>query len=149
LTNAGDQMQAVFRELIKMTSMTIIDIGNNYLPHYENILTLCREIILITEPFPNTVKRTRMLIDELGSKGLLYSRYLTTVVLSRVRADLTMNIPAIQEVLGQEIVHVISPAPELAYTSTVQNTPMVQLQPVSLTAQQFGKLADAVITRTK
>ena len=60
-----------------------------------------------------------------------------------------MNVPAIQEELGQDVVHVISPAPELAYTSSVQNTPMVQLQPISLTAQQFGKLADAVISRTK
>jgi pilus assembly protein CpaE len=149
LVNAGDQMQAIFRDLIKMTSMSIIDLGNNYLPYYENILSVCQEIVLITEPFPKTVKQTRMLIDDLGSKGLLYSRYLTPVVLNRVRADLTMNVSAIQEELGQDIVHVISPAPELAYSSMVQNTPMVQLQPVSLTAQQFGKLADAIISRTK
>jgi CheY-like chemotaxis protein/MinD-like ATPase involved in chromosome partitioning or flagellar assembly len=146
---AGEQMVAVVRELAKISSLVLLDIGAPIIPHWENVLSLCREIILITEPSPSTAKHARVLVDELAGKGLLFSRFLTPVINSRIRADLTLNVPQVVEILGHDIVQVISPAPELSFTSSQQSVPMVQIQPDGLTAQQYSKLADLILSHMK
>jgi MinD-like ATPase involved in chromosome partitioning or flagellar assembly len=55
----------------------------------------------------------------------------------------------VQEVLGQEPIVAVTPAPELLYMATRMKTIAVLSQPESLTAQQFTKLAAAMLDLEK
>jgi hypothetical protein len=57
-----------------------------------------------------------------------------------------LNWAQVQDELGYKIATVFTPAPELSYQAAASNQPMVMVQPGSITAQQFDKLA-ALVTK--
>jgi Flp pilus assembly CpaE family ATPase len=125
-----------------MASMVMLDIGNNFFPGIDKILALCNEAVLVVEPNPITVMRTKTLLDDLYDRGFGKSRLISLVLINRVRSDVQLSLTQVQEALGQPVSQVISPAPELAYQSALRTTPMILVQPNGLTGQQFGKVAD-------
>jgi Flp pilus assembly CpaE family ATPase len=136
------QLEAVINQLSFMAGMVILDIGVNFFPGIDKVLALSNEAVLVVEPNPITVMRTKTLIEDLYDRGFGKSRLMTIVLINRVRSDVQLSWTQVQEALGQPISQVISPVPELAFQAALRTTPMVQIQPSGLTAQQIGKVAD-------
>jgi len=147
LINNVEQLEAVSCTLPALAKLVFLDIGTNYCPGFEQILSHCDEVIVVTEPFPSTVHRTRQLIDDLNPLGFGRSKYLTVVNFNRVRADIQISLLQMQEILGLPITQVIPPAPEVAYQAVMRNIPMIQVQIGSVLSQQFNNLADTFIPR--
>jgi len=57
------QYEAVIEELSQAAELVVLDIGTNFHPAYEIFTQHCDEIIVVTEPQPFSVKRTRILIE--------------------------------------------------------------------------------------
>ena len=108
---------------------------------------MSNEVILVVEPNPTSVSRTKVLIEELYEKGFGKSRLITTVLINRIRSDIQLSWSQVQEALEQPISLIVSPVPEMAYQAALRFTPISMLQPDGLTAQQFGKVADLLAQR--
>ncbi|MDD5370478.1 MAG: response regulator [Anaerolineaceae bacterium] len=142
--NSTAHFEAILDSLSCLAPIIIVDIGMNLFPEVDKLLDLINEVVVVVDPSPTSVSRTKALLDELVLKGFGKTRALTLVVMNRVRTDVQMTWSQIQEELGTPVAVVISPAPEQAYQSALRLTPMILLQPEGLVAQQFTKLAETV-----
>jgi CheY-like chemotaxis protein len=141
--------EAVVRSLAAQCDFLLLDIGPLLNPAIEKILPEFDEILLLTEPNPNTVKRSKILLTSLSSSGMARSQLVTVVVVNRVRSDIQLTLPQIQTMMGIEVKHVISPAPEAAHQAALNSKPLIKIQPESLVARQFEQLAETIIGQSK
>ena len=125
----------------------LLDIGASFLPMFDKMLSSCNELLLITEPYPATINRTKVLLEELAERGFGSNKILSVVIVNRVRADVQLSVTQVQEMLGQPVAQVIPPAPELAFQAGLRSIPLSQVQPDGLVTQQYGRLAEAVMQR--
>ena len=149
LVGASAQLEAVVRTLPFLAPMVLLDIGVPVLPKLDRVLAFCDEVMLITEPFPASIRGTKRYMQELGNFGFGKSKLLSIVMINRIRADIQLTITQVQESLGQTVAQVIPPVPEIAYQAALQYLPIVKLQPDGLIAQQFKRLAEIVAQRRK
>jgi pilus assembly protein CpaE len=149
LVGASAQLEAVVRTLPFLAPMVFLDIGVPVLPKLDRVLAFCDEVMLITEPFPASIRGTKRYMQELGNCGFGKSKLLSIVMINRIRADIQLTITQVQESLGQTVAQVIPPVPEVAYQAALQYLPIVKLQPDGLIAQQFKRLAEIVAQRRK
>jgi len=149
LVGASAQLEAVVRTLPFLAPMVFLDIGVPVLPKLDRVLAFCDEVMLITEPFPASIRGTKRYIQELGNCGFGKSKLLSIVMINRIRADIQLTITQVQESLGQTVAQVIPPVPEIAYQAALQYLPIVKLQPDGLIAQQFKRLAEIIAQRRK
>jgi len=149
LVGASAQLEAVVRTLPFLAPMVFLDIGVPVLPKLDRVLAFCDEVMLITEPFPASIRGTKRYMQELGNCGFGKSKLLSIVMINRIRADIQLTITQVQESLGQTVAQVIPPVPEIAYQAALQYLPIVKLQPDGLIAQQFKRLAEIIAQRRK
>ena len=147
LMKATEQLEAVVDTLPQLGKLILLDIGTNTMPGYDTVLNHCNEILVVTEPFPSTVTRTRQLLDDLSARGFGKSKLMTVVSVNRIRADVQLSLMQMQEILGQPIAQVIPPAPEVAYQAAMRTIPLVQVQVGNVVSQQFSNLADLIAQR--
>jgi DNA-binding response OmpR family regulator len=149
LINAVDQMEAVLKQLNNLAQVVVVDLGAHLIPGYERILSHMTELVLVTEPHPLTVRKTKLLLDELRELDFVRGRPVSVVLLHRQRADIQLTWSQVQEALGVPVDQIVSPVPETAYHAAVNHVPLVQMQPDGLAAQQFQKLAERIAQRIK
>ena len=142
-----EQYEAVLQQLSLLAPLVVLDIGTNFLPAYNVVIDICDEIILITEPHPNSVKRTRYLLDDLRNKGFGSAKVMTLVSVNHTRSDMVLSMSDIEEEIKQTVTLGIPPSTELSYQAAVRSIPMVQVQPESLVAQQYKNLAEKISKR--
>jgi pilus assembly protein CpaE len=137
---------AIARQLVYMARYVLFDLGPGLSPVAEQVLQYLDALILVVEPVPQTVLQTRTLIEDLKAKGIGDGR-IEVAMINRVRSGIQLSSTQVQEQLGHSVAAIFTPAPELAYQSAQNNMPMMVLQPQSITAQQFVKLAERVAQR--
>lgn len=140
--NHTAQIQALLQKLPYLSMLTLVDLGATFLSGFETIAPLFQEMLVLTEPYPGCVRRTRLLINDLIDKGFGKSKLITVIMVNRQRADMQMSVTQVQDMLERPIAQAIPPVPELAYQAAIKNVPMITLQPDGLVAQQFNQLAD-------
>jgi CheY-like chemotaxis protein/MinD-like ATPase involved in chromosome partitioning or flagellar assembly len=141
------QYQAIFRELTEMSEYLILDIGSPANPNWRTLLSMCNEAILVVDPDPTTMRRSKSLLVEFDKLGFGKSRKVTAIAVNRARSDIQLTLPQMQEALGQAVAILIPPAPELAYQAATRSTPLALVQPESLLSQQFSRLSDLLLTK--
>lgn len=145
--SALGQYEALIHALSQSASLVVLDIGTTFLPVYEIVVSLCDEIILVTEPLPGAIKRSIQIADELRKKGFGSARALSVVLVNRSRSDLVLSISQVEKMMGQAIALGFPPAAELAYRANEQGLPMIQIQPEGTIAKQFAALAGQIAAR--
>jgi pilus assembly protein CpaE len=138
------QFDALIDELSLLADLVILDLGTSFHPAYEVLTEACDEMILISEPQPITIKRTRALLMDLKAKEFGSAKALTLVTVNRTRSEMSLTSSQIEEILGQTVALGFPPAPELAYQAGARSMPMALLQPDSIVAKQFDSLAKLI-----
>ena len=138
---AVDSFEMIARHLSYLAHYVVIDLGPSLPPISDKVLALCDMVIIVLEPIPYTVTRTKGLIEDLVEKGFGEGR-VNVVLVNRIRSELQLSWTQVQEQLGQTLAVAFTPAPELIYQAAKNNVPVVIQQPDSLITQQFTKLAD-------
>lgn len=141
------QYEAIIQHLSHISPLSVLDIGTNFFPAIEVIFDKCDEIIIVSEPQPNAVKRTRTLIGELRNKGFGSAKVLTVVTLNHTRSDLTLSTSQIEEAINLPVALGIPPSTELAYQAAMRSIPICLVQPESLVTLQFKNLAELISER--
>ncbi len=147
LINNIKQVQTTVERMKELAPVLMLDLGSCFFPAIENLLAHCNEILLVTEPYPGTATHTHLLMEELAARSFGKSKLLSIVAINRVRSDLQLTVPQMQEKLGYPIAHVIPPAAELAYQADLHSIPMTLEQPDGLVAQQYQRLAELIAER--
>ncbi|MDZ4159683.1 MAG: response regulator [Anaerolineaceae bacterium] len=142
-----NRIQTIIQKVACLAKLLILDIGAPGLPDFDSIIEECDELILITEPYPGSMKRTRELINELAVFGVEKTKRLTIVALNRIRADIQLTVPQIEEALEHPIAINIPAFPEMAYQAALRLVPLIQVQPESVVAQQVNRLAAMIEER--
>jgi CheY-like chemotaxis protein len=134
--------------LTTLARFIVMDLGAGLPTYVQKLTSMCNEHFVVLEGMPNTIQHTKLLIDELI--GLDVDRASIHAVLNnRYRTEAQMSLAQTQEKLGHPISAVITPSPDLFIQAIRVHTPAVVSQPANMTAQQFLKIADAVIEREK
>ncbi|MEX2160928.1 MAG: response regulator [Anaerolineales bacterium] len=143
---AHEQMDAVMRELSRIASYAILDLGVSLPTAMQHALASCDKVILVVEPDPHSMPHARAMIQDLTALGVGKGKMLYALV-NRVRTDQAMNAADVQKSLGVMLDVVFTPAPELAYQAARNKQAMVTTEPQSFIAQQVLKLVN-IITET-
>jgi pilus assembly protein CpaE len=141
---ASEQFASILTNISQLADLVVIDIGTSFHPGYDGFTHLCDEIVLVTEPQPLTVRRTRHLVADLRARDFGSARPLTVVTVNRTRAEMTMPVSKMEEALGHTISLGFPPATELAYLAVERSAPMLIVQPEGLIAKQFEVLAEQI-----
>ena len=141
------QMEIIVQHLANLAALVLLDIGMPIQPNFDKISACLQEIIVVTEPYPGTVQRTRLLLDDLADRGFGRTNLLSVVVINRVRADVQLSVTQVQDSLRYPIAQVFPPAPEQAFQAGKRKIPLIQVQPESLLTQQFDRLAEIIFER--
>ena len=118
-----DQIETVLQYLGAIGKILLLDIGTNFLPGLDDILDVCNEIVLVTEPQPVTIQRTKIMLEEMNQKGFGKSELLSLVLINRMRTDVQYSISQVQDALDIPVLQMVPPVPELAYQASLRNIP--------------------------
>jgi pilus assembly protein CpaE len=146
-SDATQNFDALIKNLPFVSRYIIMDLGPSLPPISQKALKICDEVVVILEPSPNNVQQTRKLMQNLFDLGFGEGRIRVALV-NRIRSSVQMNWTQVQDDLGYKIATIFTPAPELAYQASASNQPMVMVQPGSITAQQFDKLASILTQKS-
>jgi DNA-binding response OmpR family regulator len=142
--NKINHFKAIAGHLPFISKYVFLDLGPSLLPVTQAVLEFCDDFLIVLEPSPYSVDQTRTLINDLYELGIGKGR-IQTVLLNRIRSSVQLSWTDVKDQLGLDIANVITPAPDLAYKARETNTPMITLQPNSLTAEQYKKLAQVLL----
>lgn len=143
LEAAVEQMALTVRELARIATYCVLDLGVGLPAAALRVLQQCSKVIVVAEADPHSMPLTKALIDDLKANGVTRDK-LITVLVNRVRTEQAMTAADVQKNLGTEIDAVFTPAPELAFQAARNNQPMLVVDPQSFTAQQAAKVVNLI-----
>ncbi len=144
MVNKIKHFKAIAGHLPFISKYVFLDLGPSLPPITQAVLEFCDDFLIVLEPSPYSVEQTQTLIDGLYELGIGKGR-IQTVLLNRIRSSIQLSWTDVKDQLGLDIANVITPAPDLAYKARETNKPMITLQPNSLTAEQYKKLAQVLL----
>jgi len=148
LTSQVQNYEALIARLSTLARFVVLDLGVG-LPHFvQKILPMCHERIVVTEGVKNTLRLTKLLVNDIASLQIDL-KSISIILNNRIRSEMTTPLNQAQERLGHSVLNVITPAPELFMQAVQKQTLAVISQPTNATTQQFLKIADAILEREK
>jgi MinD-like ATPase involved in chromosome partitioning or flagellar assembly len=148
LLSALSHFEIILNQLKQLASYVILDLGPGLPDLTQRLINRCDQVIVIVEPVPNSVQHSAVLITDLVELGVRKD-IIRVVVVNRVRSDTQMNWNQVQDKLDIEVSVAITPAPELFMEATRKKELPVDIQPESITGQQFMKLAKAIVNQSQ
>lgn len=138
--------QAILMRMKFMAKFVVIDLGCGLTTLNQKILPAFDEIVLVTEPFSNSILHTRALLDDMEALGI-DKKKIRLAINYRLRSESQLSVPQVQDKIQFPIEVTFTPAPELLLQAIrLQNTAFL-VQPESLTNQQYAGLANKVLGR--
>jgi pilus assembly protein CpaE len=141
------QLELILDHLSNLANMVILDIGTSFHPGFNAILNKCNELIMVVEPQPIPIKRSKLLASDLHLKGFGSVKTMSTVLVNRTRSDIVLNISQVEQILGYPAVMGFPPVVEQAYRASERAVPLTAVQPDGIIAMQFNTLASQVNER--
>jgi CheY-like chemotaxis protein len=138
-----ENFKSIAHNIRYLSCFTILDLGPSISPLSEKVVKQCDEMLIVVEPIPQTIVQTKALITDLMSLGIKEENILI-ILINRVRSEINLSWSQVQDQLERPIEIIFTPAPELAYQASSNNTPIILQQSNSLSAQQFTKLAEKI-----
>jgi MinD-like ATPase involved in chromosome partitioning or flagellar assembly/CheY-like chemotaxis protein len=144
---ATPQLEAILGHLTSLASMVVLDVGTSFHPGFNAILNKCDELIMVVEPQPVPIKRSKLLASDLHLKGFGSLKTMSTVLVNRTRSDIVLNISQVEQILGYPAVMGFPPVVEQAYRASDRAVPLITIQPDGIIAMQFNTLASQINER--
>lgn len=144
LVGALPSFESLVNRLSYLGKYLVLDLGSGLTPLAQKLLPACDIVVVIVEPVRNSVIHSRLLLADLEELGI-DSTSILPVIVSRSRSDTNLSWEQVEKELTRTPVVAITPAPELLYMAARMLTTAIEADSSSLTAQQFAKLASAVL----
>jgi len=141
-----DAVALIVRHVRTLARAAVVDLGVGLTRSTVRMTKEIDRLIVAVEPYRLALNMTRDLLRELDVLGLGAPR--TDLVLVN-RTPSTAQIPwqEAEQIIGHELLAIISPAPELTFQAAEAGQPLVWFQPTAVIATQIGKLAEELNKR--
>jgi pilus assembly protein CpaE len=146
LVNNIPQFEVIVNRLNFMARFVVVDLGVGITPLTQKLFPKMNEILVVTEPFENSLRQSRALLDDLVAMDIDKQR-LRVAVNYRLRSEAQLSVPQVQERIKYAIEVTFTPAPELLLQAIRMQTAAVLVQMDSLTVQQYTTLANKIEAR--
>jgi CheY-like chemotaxis protein len=134
--------EAITRELGMMCDYLLLDLGIGLGEVNRRLLPRCHHVVVCIEPVRTSLALAEMLLSEMHTVLNLPQYKVSLVLVTKAPSAASFTKETIEGLLKHDLSGVITPAPELAFQSSDQATPMVLLQAGTLAAQQFQAIAN-------
>ena len=146
LLNSVSQFEVILNRLEFMTRFVVVDLGSGLGQLNQKLVPVFNELLVVVEPFENSLQHSRALLDDLVAVGVEKSR-LRVVVNYRLRSDTQLSVPQVQERIKFSIDVTFTPAPELLQQAARLHTIACLIHEEGLTSQQYNSLAAKIEAR--
>ena len=146
LSNNIQQFEVILSRLKFMARFAVVDLGNGLDVLNQKLVPAFDELLVIIEPFENSILHSRALMDDLVSLGVDISR-LHVAINYRLRSDTQFSVPQVQERIKFPIDVAFTPAPELLQQAARMQTMACMVHEEGLTTQQYNTLATKIESR--
>jgi DNA-binding response OmpR family regulator len=143
-----DTVAAILKNLRSLARTLVVDLGSGLTRQNVRLLRDIDQIVLVIEPYRVTLNMAREVLKELEGIGIGRGRT-NVVLLSRSQSTLQVPWQEAEQILGHEMLAIISPAPELAFQAAEAGFPIVLYQPTAIVATQMNKLSDELANRVR
>lgn len=148
LQDLPEKTVAIIKGLNSSIPVVVLDIGNAYLAGFNEIHTMCDQLIVLTDAFPATVLRTRRLLGSVQFEMSEKSRFIDVILYNHIRSDLGLSAEQVSKILpGNPVKFMIPPVPEQVFQANQKNVPLLRIQPEGLFAQQVNEVARTICQR--
>jgi pilus assembly protein CpaE len=148
LNSSVAQLEAIAKTLASMCKVLMLDLGTGLSDANRRILALCDGIIVVTDQTRPALLQTKALIGDIIGLGLSAAK-VDVAAVNRAPSTNQMSWATAEQMLGQKIAYIITPAVELAYQAAEVGNPMALLRPDSITADQFKVAANQLLQKLK
>ncbi|GMV34830.1 MAG: response regulator [Chloroflexi bacterium CFX1] len=143
-----ENFETLALRLSTLGRFVVLDLGSGLSSAAQRILNLCAERMVVMEGTANSIRHTRLLLDELISMKI-DPKTVSVVLNNRQRSEAQIPWKQAQEQLNHPVLTALTPMPELFLQAARAHTPAVIAQPANMISQQFVKLADGILEREK
>jgi DNA-binding response OmpR family regulator len=143
-----DTAATVLKNLRPLARNVVVDLGCGLSRQNLRLIRDTDQLVLVIEPYRITLNMAREVLKELEGVGVGRGRT-NVVLLSRSQSTLQVPWQEAEQILGHEMLAIISPAPELAFQAAEAGFPIVLYQPTAIVATQMNKLADELGNRVR
>ena len=141
-----EQAELVIKQMGALVKIVLLDLGPGLTSLNTALVKMAEQITIPVEPQRVTLMMARSMLHSLREMGIPHTR-VNVVFLNRVQSGLQIPWQEAEELLGHELVAIVSPAPELSFQAAEAGYPMILYQPDSITASQLRKLADGLSSK--
>ncbi len=145
---APDAVSAIVRQLRALAKYVVLDLAPGLTPVNQRLLRESGHVILVIDPQRITLNMAREILNDLQDGGLGQG-LVSVILINRTHSSLQVSWQEAEQILGREMLSIISPAPELAFQASEAGLPIVHLQPGAIVASQLIKLAEEVAVRVQ
>jgi len=140
----GPHAETIIRHLGSLGDVVILDLGSRLDDGVRAALSLVSRLVIALEPQRTAVMLAQSLISAIEQLGVGPDR-IVIVVVNRSPSASTLSKSTIEGLLSRDVAVVVSPAPEVAFQSSEQGSPIIMVQPGNIVSDQFRDLARQVM----
>lgn len=137
--------EVIVQHLGAMADYLLLDLGVGLDPVNLCLLPHCERVVVVIEPQRASLVLAQTLLGVMSDSLNLPRHRICLVLVNKAPSAASFTKETIEDLLQHDLGGVITPAPELAFQSGEQGTPMVMAQPNSLVAQQFRIFVDHLV----
>jgi pilus assembly protein CpaE len=145
----SEQLIAIVNGLSAISPMVVLDIGTPLLPGFDEICSLCKQVLVLVEPLANTISRTQTLLEDLSAISRSSGRTIDVVLYNHTPSSMLLSLFKVSEMLnGIPINVMVPPVPELMIQANNKHTPLALMQPDGLFTNQMNLLVKSILARS-
>ncbi|MBN1963638.1 MAG: response regulator [Anaerolineae bacterium] len=146
LAVSPDAVAVITQQLRALSKVVVLDIGIGLTLANQRMLQSITHLLVVVDSQRATLNMARGLLGELAALGLSTSQ-ISIVLVNRTQSSLQLSWQEAEQILGRDMLAIISPAPELAFQAGEAGIPLIAMQPNAIVPNQLQKLADDLAVR--
>ena len=140
-----DHAEVIVRHLGAAAGYLFLDLGVGLDEVNRRVLPRCRHVVVTVEPDNVALTLADKLLEEMNDSLNIPRHRISLVLIKRNRSATSFTKETIAERLKHNMIGMIPPAPELAFQSTNQRSPMVKMHLDSLVVRQYKSFVDELL----
>jgi len=140
-----DSLSAAIKVMSSISRTTLIDMGPALTRTNLRLLRDLNLVVVVAEPAKTALLLARDLIKEIKAGGQPAS--VNLVLVNRTSSNIPASLQEVEQVVGYEVLTLLSAAPELMFQAAAASQPLLLAQPNAPLSIQISKLADDLDAR--
>jgi DNA-binding response OmpR family regulator len=146
LITRTNRIEAIVHSLSALAANVVLDLGCGLTDATAKLVLQSDHILVLVEPMRSTVGMAKLLWSDMETMGVPRVK-IDFVLVNRERSSLQMARAKIEEILGQQAIGIVTPAPELAYQAAESGVPFAVRDPNAMVSEQIRQITDRIIAK--